>query len=230
MIPAGFHCSRFEIGSLAEHDRCCYNPRVAIFLVRHGETAGNVERVLQRADVPLNELGLRQAEQVAARLASVSVERVVVSDLLRARMTAAAICARVGVEAFETPLLAERSFGDLRGTPYDRLPGDPFAPDFVPLNGETWSVFHTRVDDAFALVTQLAGGLRENLVVVTHGLVCRAFAQRHLQLGVGQVLPARFANTGVTVFEPEPPYAVRLLDCTAHLGSDNRSAGDGGAA
>ena len=188
-----------------------------IILVRHGETAGNADRVLQRADTPLNVLGLMQAEHLAARLAELPVERVLVSDLLRAQMTAAAICARFGIAAVETPLLAERSFGDLRGTPYDLLPGDPFAPDFTPANGESWDAFHVRVDEAFRWLTEMVGGVHGSLVVVTHGLVCRAFAQRHLQLQAEHVLPARFANAGVTVFEPQPPHAVRLLDCTAHL-------------
>ena len=34
----------------------------AILLVRHGETAGNAARVVQRPEVPLNERGIRQVE------------------------------------------------------------------------------------------------------------------------------------------------------------------------
>ena len=35
-----------------------------IYIIRHGETARNREKVLQgRSDVPLNENGIRQAEQ-----------------------------------------------------------------------------------------------------------------------------------------------------------------------
>lgn len=200
-----------------------------ILLVRHGETAGNVERVLQRADTPLNALGLLQAERVAARLAQLPIARIVVSDLARAQMTAAAIAARAGVQPIENALLAERNFGDLRGTPYELLPGNPFAPDFAPPNGESWDAFHARVDQAFAWVKEMARGLSGNLVVVTHGLVCRAVAQRHLQLGTAQELPGGFANTGVTIFEPDPPHAVQLLDCIEHLRGDELSGAGGGA-
>ena len=49
------------------------------------------------------------------------------------------------------PLLHERNFGDIRGTPYASLGFDMFAPDYAPPNGETWEVFHTRVDRAWAL-------------------------------------------------------------------------------
>ena len=41
---------------------------MTILLVRHGETDGNAARILQRPDVPLNERGMRQAEQLAQRL------------------------------------------------------------------------------------------------------------------------------------------------------------------
>jgi len=40
---------------------------MTILVVRHGETDGNAARILQRPDVPLNERGLRQAEQLAQR-------------------------------------------------------------------------------------------------------------------------------------------------------------------
>jgi len=41
---------------------------MTILLVRHGETAGNAARILQRPDIPLNERGIRQAAQLAERL------------------------------------------------------------------------------------------------------------------------------------------------------------------
>jgi 2,3-bisphosphoglycerate-dependent phosphoglycerate mutase len=84
---------------------------MTILLVRHGETAGNAARILQRADVPLNERGIRQAEQLARRLLDHGFAHVVCSDLLRARMTAAALAARSGAEIEESPLLQERNFG-----------------------------------------------------------------------------------------------------------------------
>ena len=69
---------------------------MTILLVRHGETDGNAARILQRADVPLNERGMRQAERLAQRLSAHGFVRIVCSDLLRARMTAAPLAARSG--------------------------------------------------------------------------------------------------------------------------------------
>src|SRR5690242_18646205 len=124
---------------------------MAILLVRHGETAGNAARVVQRPEVPLNERGIRQAAQLAVRLFGLGFAHVLCSDLVRARMTAEPLRARGGAVIEETPLLQERNFGDLRGTPYAELSEDPFAPGYVPPNGESVEGFHRRVAQAFAL-------------------------------------------------------------------------------
>jgi 2,3-bisphosphoglycerate-dependent phosphoglycerate mutase len=184
---------------------------MTIVLVRHGETLGNAARVVQRPDVPLNDRGVRQAALLADRLLALGVAHVLCSDLVRARMTAEPLRAHATVE--ETPLLQERNFGDLRGTPYDELTVDMFAPSYAPPNGETAEVFGRRVAEAFALVVERRRAQPGALVVVTHGLVCAAIVENHC----GAALPDLFDNTGITVLEPEPPFAVQLLNCTRHL-------------
>ena len=65
---------------------------------------------------------------------------------------------------------------------------------------------------------EIPGG---HLAVVTHGLVCRSLAGRHLLLPDGQVVPERWENTAVTIVERlaarEGGWGVRLLNCIAHL-------------
>src|SRR5262245_24081401 len=170
---------------------------MTILLVRHGETDGNAARILQRADVPLNERGMRQAEQLATRLSSHGFVHILCSDLVRARMTAAPLAARSGIAVEESPLLQERNFGDLRGMPYALLTADPFRLDFAPPNGEDWPTFHARVADAFALIVSRRRAADGTLVVITHGLVCRAMVQHHVLLPDGIASPERFDNTGV---------------------------------
>ena len=133
---------------------------MTILVVRHGETDGNAGRILQRPDVPLNERGIRQAEQLAMRLLAHGFVHILCSDLLRARMTAAPLAARSGITVEESSLLQERDFGDLRGVPYAELSENPFGPDFVPPNGEDWPVFHARVAEAFAFIVSRSNGMR----------------------------------------------------------------------
>jgi 2,3-bisphosphoglycerate-dependent phosphoglycerate mutase len=116
-----------------------------------------------------------------------------------------------------TPLLQERNFGAIRGTPYADLDIDLFAPDYEPPGGESWAVFHARVDRAWALVQAVATQTDGHLAVVTHGLVCRWLAERHLVLSPGEAVPFRWENTSLTIADGPAPWSVRVLNCVAHL-------------
>lgn len=193
---------------------------MAILLVRHGETVGNAARVLQRPDSPLNERGIRQAAQLAERLFALGFAHVLCSDLVRALMTAEPLRARVDVVIEETPLLQERNFGDLRGMSYDELTEDPFARDYVPPNGESVEAFDQRVAQAFDLILERRRGLSGPLVVVTHGLLCRALVKNHTH---ATAMPDRFANASLTICDPDPPFTARLVNCTRHLAAELRA-------
>jgi probable phosphoglycerate mutase len=188
-----------------------------IFLIRHGETAGNAARIVQLPDIPLSARGLAQAERLARRLTGEAIAAVLSSDLARARQTAECLQRATGAPLTFEPLLQERDFGDIRGTAYADLDFDIFAPDYAPPRGETWAVFHARVDRAWARVQAQAAGTDGNLAVVTHGLVCRSLAGRHLCLPDGAVVPERWENTSVTMVDCPAPWRVMLLNCVAHL-------------
>jgi 2,3-bisphosphoglycerate-dependent phosphoglycerate mutase len=190
---------------------------VSIFLIRHGETVGNASRVVQRPDNPLSPRGIAQAERLARRLARERIGRVLSSDLARAAATAEHLRRATGAPLSFDPLLHERNFGDLRGTPYADLGFDMFEPDYEPPNGESWPVFHARVDRAWARVQEVAAATDGHLAVVTHGLVCRSLAARHLILPDGESAPERWDNTSLTVVDCPAPWHVRLLNCVAHL-------------
>jgi 2,3-bisphosphoglycerate-dependent phosphoglycerate mutase len=188
-----------------------------IFVIRHGETSGNAARIVQRPEIPLSARGEAQAEALARRLAREGIARIVSSDLARAVGTAERLQRATGAPLTFDPLLQERNFGDVRGTAYDELGLDLFALDFAPSNGETWDVFHARVDRAWEAVRALAAATSGTLAVVTHGLVCRSLAARHLSLADGEVVPERWENTSVTIVEAGAPWRVSLLNCIAHL-------------
>lgn len=195
-----------------------------IYLVRHGETALNAARILQPPATPLSERGIAQAQCVARRLASAGITRILVSDLRRAEMTAEAIARATGAALARDPELAERNFGALRGRPYAELGLDPFAPDYEPPEGESWSAFHARVDRAWARVDAAARAAAGPIAVVTHGLVCRSIVARLATLGPGLSLDGRgWRNTSLTVLEGGSPWLVRLLDDCSHLDPESES-------
>jgi 2,3-bisphosphoglycerate-dependent phosphoglycerate mutase len=202
-----------------------------LFLIRHGETEGNAQRIVQRPEIPLSPRGVIQAERLARRLAADGIVRIVSSDYARAAATAEHLRHATGAPLSFEPLLQERNFGDLRGRPYAELGFDMFEPDYAPPNGETWPVFHERVDRAWTRVQALAAESGGNLAVVTHGLVCRSLAARHLILAEGESAPERWENTSLTIVDWPAPWRVRLLNCVAHLdGLDAAPRADSGAA
>lgn len=203
-----------------------------ILLIRHGETAGNAARVVQKPDNPLSPRGEAQAEALARRLARESdgIAQILSSDLARAVATAERLRAATGAPLAFDALLQERNFGDVRGTPYDQLSVDLFAPDYAPPNGETWEAFHARVDRAWERIRALAATTPGTLAVVTHGLVCRSIASRHVALADGLCVPERWENTSVTVVDARDPWRVSLLNCIAHLDGTETRPSPGGAA
>ena len=197
-----------------------------IHLIRHGETAGNANRIVQVPETPLSERGLDQARHLARRLRQAPLGGILASDLDRAAMTARCIGEATGLPIAYEPLLHERNFGDLRGTPYAELEVDLFAPDLDPPGGESWATFHERVDRAWRTILATAERTEGDLAVVTHGLVCLSITTRCVALP-GDEAPGigGFANTSVTWIESAPPYRVTRLDCTAHLEAVDRSGG-----
>ncbi|MDD9947496.1 MAG: histidine phosphatase family protein [Myxococcales bacterium] len=203
---------------------------MTIVVIRHGETALNRARVVQPADTPLSDVGQQQAQRLAGRASGWPVAAVLCSDLPRARMTAAPMVAALDCELELTPLLQERNFGDLRGTPYAELEVDIWARDYHPPGGETWEVFEERVARAWDWVVGRAdefgrAGRTGHVVVVTHGLVCRTFAARHWELPGGAEVPRYWHNTSVSSIARLAPHRAAELNCAAHLDPSQRPDG-----
>src|SRR5437660_332293 len=190
---------------------------MSIFLIRHGETLGNASRTVQLPDNPLSPRGIAQAELLARRLEREGIAVILSSDFARAAATAERLEQTTGAPVRHDPLLQERNFGDIRGTPYAELGFDMFALDYALPHGETWEAFHARVDRAWGLVQEAAAAAGGHLAVVTHGLVCRSLAGRHLVLPDGEAVPLRWENTSLTIVDGRAPWRVRLLNCIAHL-------------
>lgn len=202
---------------------------MSILVARHGETELNAARVLQHPGTPLSERGIAQADRLAERIEPLGVQRILSSDYARARMTAERLSARVGVPVELDPLLRERNFGDVRGRPYSELPPDLFGPNYEPPGGETWAQFFARIDAAFERIARIASTTPGNLAVITHGLVCAGFVDRHLGRSDGAATPRGWGNTSLTIAESAPPWTVRVLNCTAHLDVDTAARAHGRA-
>jgi broad specificity phosphatase PhoE len=188
-----------------------------ILLIRHGETAHNKNHIVQPADTPLSASGLAQASLLAMRLRTCNVGAILCSDLPRAHQTARQIQQQVACELSFSELLRERNFGALRGLPYAQIGVDFFAQDYVPPKGESWQQFHQRVAQAWQQIVIASQQCSANLVVLTHGLVCKALVENHLANGAGMSIPDRWSNTSLTEIAVGETYQLLMLNNTDHL-------------
>ncbi|MHB0939990.1 MAG: histidine phosphatase family protein, partial [Armatimonadota bacterium] len=92
-----------------------------LYLIRHGQTDWNLAQRFQgQSDIPLNEIGRRQANALADRLSSQPFEVAYSSDLQRALETAKVI-AGDRLEIKTDLRLREMDFGDWEGATYNKI-------------------------------------------------------------------------------------------------------------
>jgi broad specificity phosphatase PhoE len=158
-----------------------------LVLVRHGQTDANARGLLQgRVDLPLSELGRRQAQALAALVPTDA--RVVVSPLRRAQETAAAFGREIEVDE----RWIELDYGELDGRPIADVPEELWQRwradvDFAPPGGESLATLGRRVRTA---CEDLAAEATEaDIVVVSHVSPIKAAVA--WALGVGDELSWR---------------------------------------
>ena len=148
-----------------------------LFLVRHGETAWNVEgRIQGHLDIPLNDIGLAQAAAVGRRLAGERFDAIYSSDLIRAYRTASPVVADPDKDIVRDPRLRERHLGVLQGlTGEEAIGRQPSAwkalkardPAMALEGGESLGEFARRIVDFIREAVQIHAGGR--VLIVTHG-------------------------------------------------------------
>lgn len=107
---------------------------VRLFLVRHGETVDNANRMMQgQTQGELNEKGRRQAREVAAKMAAEDIDVFVSSDLKRSIDTCMMIAEPHGGTVVTTPLLRERDWGSFTGKYIPDLKDAVWPDDIEPI-------------------------------------------------------------------------------------------------
>ncbi|MBL4631469.1 MAG: histidine phosphatase family protein [Paraglaciecola sp.] len=190
---------------------------MSIYLIRHGQTNGNRDRILQTPDTPLSELGRQQAQQLAQRFQDLPIGKIMCSDYLRTQQTVAPLLEMKASPFSLEPLLRERSFGDLRGRPYDDIDADFFDEKYAPPNGETHQQFVERVSLAWQCILTAYQHTDGNLVVMTHGLVLRELIKQHLHVDDTMLPMSDIQNTCITQVNGSDKKTVLRLCDAEHL-------------
>jgi len=181
-----------------------------IYLVRHGETDYNKDKIVQgHLQVPLNDKGREQARHAAQMFKLKKVDAVFSSDLIRASETAEIVAQEHNLEVTLSHALRERFLGrwqDQSGknpptelkklldayhqlTPDEQWSKRPF-PDYET-NEEL-------VGRAFTFLRSIAlSYLDKRIVVVTHGGVIRVLLAHLGHISKNEIWQYKIANTAV---------------------------------
>ena len=179
-----------------------------LYLVRHGETEWNRGgRAQGRADIPLNEAGLQQAQALSRAFSSMSVADILSSPSQRALHTAEAIAAPHSCGVTTDDNLLELDFGALDGAPlrdmralfpdfFEHWTRDPATAQF-PDGGETLGTLQERTWSVVESVAR-AHDAQANVIIVSHAfalysVMCRALGMPLSNYGRLRITPGTFS-------------------------------------
>jgi broad specificity phosphatase PhoE/ribonuclease HI len=196
-------------------------------LLRHGQTPLSTERRFAgRSDIPLTDIGQRQAAAAAARLAERGgINVIVTSPLRRTRRTAEAVAEATGAPVVVEDDLVETDFGKWEGLSFaeagaqdpDHLKAWLGGADVAPPDGESFAAAGRRV--LGALDRLLAAYPEQTVLIVSHvtpikTILCRALlapppALFRIHLDVASLCEVNWFADG--------PAVVRSMNDTSHL-------------
>ena len=205
-------------------------PVTKLYLVRHGQSAGNAEgRFGGHSATPLSELGLQQAKLTAQTLAKEKIDAIYTSDLYRAVQTAEPLARLLDLPIVKTPAFRERHVGVLEGLTFDESK-ESFPKDYYALvnrdihhiitKGESYRHLLRRATDELSEILRSHQG--ERVAIYSHtGAIC--FLTLHLIGAINrdtrQTPWLVTSNCGINRFEIRGRNNIRVLavNDTRHL-------------
>jgi len=152
-----------------------------LIIVRHGRTEWNrVERFRGRADIGLDDVGMKQAESAAKRITGWPISMIYSSPLRRALTTAEIIADRVGLKLRLLPGIIDIDYGVWQGLSTEEVVARDSrlysqwmeSPNKVKFpDGESFAEVRKRADSAVDNLIQQH--LKETVVLVSHKVICQ---------------------------------------------------------
>jgi broad specificity phosphatase PhoE len=162
-----------------------------LYLVRHGQTQWNVDRIIQgHSNIPLNEEGKRQTHEQRENLKHIAFSKVYSSDLIRAHKTAEILNSDRKLDHQTSNTLRERNFGLYEGTSMEQHRFRLW--DLLAHHRDHPHIKESHVESDEQMVMRALPFLREvstknkgqNVLIVTHGGLMRTLL---IHLGYAEV-------------------------------------------
>ncbi len=194
--------------------------QTTFIVVRHGETLWNAQQRFQgHGDSPLTLNGRSGAQALGRRLRQMDFDKLISSDLGRAKETAAIIAEQTGHPLGADDRLRERHYGVLEGLTIPEIKsGHPLAferllagdPDYVIPQGESHRQQYARNIDFFQTFVEQNSG--STVVLVAHGGVLDSLFRFVANLPLNQPRCCITANTSMSIVAHGSfPYTARWV-------------------
>lgn len=181
-----------------------------IILIRHGETKWNIEKIFRgRMDIPLSDVGIKQAELLGKYLSKVDINAIYSSPLKRAFETAKYIVKYhcKPIEIIVDDDLTDISYGFWEGKSEEEVKenygelyrewiNNPHNVKFP--NGESLSDVRSRLTRFLKKITSKSNG---NIAIVSHRVVLKVLICMLLDLDDSKFWNIRIDCGGITIFE-----------------------------
>ena len=195
-----------------------------IYLIRHGETDWNkANRIQGQVDIPLNDYGIRLAEETAEALKEVPFEAVFCSPYVRARKTADIITEAVRrryQEAHKEELpftidnrLKEIGFAHREGAYIAEIVKNPEDPVYNFLRrperyqpeagGESFQELFARSKNFMEEIIRPLEGIYETVLIVAHSALIHSIINPLAGLGLEDFWKIPFKNCNVSTVQLE---------------------------
>lgn len=198
----------------------------SIYLVRHGQTAWNKEEIFRgRADIPLNETGLKEAELAAEYFRGLKIDHIYSSPLSRAYQTAERIARVCSLEVQRSEGLVDMSFGIWEGRTLEEIKredGELYrlwreSPHLVCFPGGE-SLDQVRNRSMGALEALLRLHPEETLILVSHRVVNKVLICAVLGLDNSHFWQIGQDTTAINlIHDRRGKFVLALMNETCHL-------------
>jgi phosphoserine phosphatase len=200
-----------------------------LYLVRHGETEWNASNKVQgNMDTELNDIGIKQAELVAVRLAKENIDAVYTSSIKRAKTTAEKIAEHAKVEVKELHEFREICLGPWEGLTMTEI-SEQYT-EHYRIYRESPSDFNLPGAETFLQVTDrfcnainniIAENKDKKIVVVSHGAAIKAAVISILGIDISHYNKFRIDNGSITILNFNDKYhggiVVECFNNTCHM-------------
>ncbi len=208
-----------------------------LYIIRHGQTAWNKEEVFRGTkDIPLNEVGLKEANALGEYLKKIPFDAIYSSPLTRATQTAEAVAQKIHTTPKIEPGLTDLNFGTWQGVSHEEVKRNfpdlyrtwRVAPEKTRFpEGESLQDVLNRVDTL--LTRLLVEHPTHTVALFTHRVVCKVLLCRLLGLGLDHFWQIQQSTACLNRFHhSNGRWICELINSQCHLEalSDQRTTSD----